>query len=359
MYKVYNWQDIQTIFQNSNLLLGNGASIAVHKEFNYKSLLDKSNFLEDEKKLFDYYETSNFELILKIIWQTNNVNKILDIEDTKTKEAYERIRNSLIKAVKNVHPEYINIINDIQYISNFLQNFRYVVSLNYDLIVYWSMLYDNKKTELHEFRDFFYNRNIDGKLSFNDDNIHLSYDGTKVFYPHGNLILALDKLSNEIKLRTKSDGLISSITEKWESGDYIPLFISESDSKQKLEAIKKSNYLNTIYRRILPYLGSCTNLSMSSLIEASYNINEGECRSSKYATSFVVYGFGFTEQDKHIVDRIFQEMPLYNINCVAISVFNSDEVYCQKVIQTLEKYKKRFKIYFFDSQSAGCWNNPI
>jgi hypothetical protein len=43
---------------------------------------------------------------------------------------------------------------------------------------------------------------------------------------------------------------------------------------------------------------------------------------------------------------------------IATSVFDNDEKYCERVTNILSEYSKYIKIYFFDSRSKGCWNNP-
>lgn len=354
-YKIYQWKEIESIFLDSNILLGNGASIAVNNSFNYQSLREIANssslIQENEENLFKFFETDDFEQILKIVWQANNVNKILKVEDKKTQDIYHKIRDSLIKAVYEIHPDYSKIHNDIKIISNFLKKFKIIISLNYDLIVYWSILYANEQND--QFTDCF----LYGKFDFDNNSFCSFYnDKTKVFYPHGNLILAYDKILNEVKLQTHSDNLIKSITSKWESENYNPLFISEGNSQQKINAIQRSNYLNTVYRNILPRLAKITppyihlyQIEPSKIIGNMTNIRR--CR------TLVIYGFGFGKQDEHILNQILNTHQLLRVTCIAISVFNNDEEYCHNVISTLRQYRKNLHIYFFDSQSSGCWNN--
>jgi hypothetical protein len=355
-YKIYEWKEIENIFRNSCILLGNGSSIAVYEKFSYCSLKDTLKNLslsKEEEYLFEYFNTNDFEQILKIIWQANNVNKILNVQDTKTREAYYKIRNALIEAVKEIHPKYSEIENNFLYISNFLKNFKIIVSLNYDLIIYWAMLYGNEKLP-YKF--------VDGFISGNfDENYLRQRNNIKVFYPHGNLILAFDKLLNEIKLKVKNDNLILSITEEWESEEYIPLFISEGTSKQKINSIKRSNYLNTIYETILPRMHgfSLDNSYLYEISESPSYIIGNSYHPMRYKT-LVIYGFAFGEQDEHIIEKIFNRYNhnIFIINCVAISVFNYNERDCDNAINKLKKYNKYLHIYFFDSKSSGCWNNP-
>jgi hypothetical protein len=354
-YKIYQWQEIESIFFKSNILLGNGASIAVSNNFNYQSLREVANtsslIKKDEENLFKFFETNDFEQILKIVWQANNVNKILKVEDKKTQTIYHRIRDSLIKAIHKIHPDYHEIYDDIINISNFLQKFKIIVSLNYDLIIYWAILYANEQND--QFTDCF----LYGKFDF-DNNSFCSFNNkkTKIFYPHGNLILAYDKILNEVKLKANSDNLIESITREWKSENYNPLFISEGSSQQKINAIQRSTYLNTVYRNILPRLAQATSFN-----HYPYQIEPsaitGDTKYLLKCKTLVIYGFGFGEQDKHILDKILMTHPLFRVTCIAISVYNNDMSYCHYIVSLLRNYKKNLHIYFFDSKSQGCWNN--
>jgi hypothetical protein len=46
------------------------------------------------QSIFDFFHTDDFELILRIVWQANNVNKALEIEDDKTESSYIHVRDS-------------------------------------------------------------------------------------------------------------------------------------------------------------------------------------------------------------------------------------------------------------------------
>jgi hypothetical protein len=77
-----------------------------------------------------------FELILRIVWQASNVNRSLRIPDERTHAAYVSLRDCLIQTVRDIHPEHGRVSAYLPNIYQFLQNFKTVVSLNYDLVVY-------------------------------------------------------------------------------------------------------------------------------------------------------------------------------------------------------------------------------
>lgn len=93
---------------------------------------------EEAQRHFDFFETQDFELILRIVWQATNVNRSLEIDDVQTRQSYARVRDCLIQTVQVVHPEHHEVRPQLPAIYQFLKGFKTVVSLNDDLIVYWA-----------------------------------------------------------------------------------------------------------------------------------------------------------------------------------------------------------------------------
>lgn len=335
MHKIHQWSEIKKHF-NDTIIIGNGGSIAIDSRFSYDSLKNHAFknklFTENVTKLFEHFKTSDFELILRLVWQANNVNKSLNISDKMTGKAYLQVRECLIKTVRDIHPEFNDIKGKLPAIYGFLKNFKTVLSLNYDLILYWVIMYGKEQDDFHSFKDcFIYSHFDDNRQKFKK-----LKDGDKttslVFYPHGNLMLARDIVETEIKLKSKSIGLLANILNEWESEAVVPLFVSEGSSKQKISSIHNSYYLNTVYREVL----------------------------SEPKDSLAIYGWHLGGNDSHIVDKIFCNYHNNRkIEKIAISVFNDDQQYCNRVssIMTSKPFLKTTKIFFFDSQSPQCWNN--
>ncbi len=228
---LHNWAEIRKHFRQ-NLLLGNGASIAIDSRLSYRSLYEQvcnSGKLNDELLgMFEHFETSNFEFILKLLLEASQVNKALSIEDDKTKEYYYELRDALISTIRDIHPTYASVEHLLTPIANFLMNFKTVLSLNYDLLVYWSMLVGNGNLECQWFKDCFDNRKFKKDFHFLYTPYPPAKGSTLVFYPHGSLFLATDIYSDEVKLsRTTEDYLLETILSEWQEKDYIPLFVSE------------------------------------------------------------------------------------------------------------------------------------
>jgi len=330
--KLHNWSEIRKRFKD-NLILGNGASISIDSRLSYRSLYEKvceSGKLNDElSTMFEYFETTNFEFIMKLLLEANQVNEALNIEDEKTKDYYYDLRDALISTIRGIHPTHQSIEHLLPQIANFLVNFKTVLSLNYDLLVYWSMLIGNDKLECLWFKDCY----VHGEFEKDFDYLYKPHPPAKgstlVFYPHGSLFLATDIYGNEEKLsRSTEDCLLETILSKWTEKDYIPLFVSEGTTSEKFRAITRSNYLNTVYDSVL----------------------------TEVSGSLVIYGWSASEHDEHIFNAIDHR----DITDIAVSVHTENphwESYCDRIEDriALTHNLRDVNLYFFDSQCEGCW----
>lgn len=332
-HNILKWADISGDFSNS-IILGNGASISIDESFKYSSLkehaVENGLLTESVQALFTFFETDDFELILRLVWHANKVNSALEIKDENTKVAYEHVRDCLIQAVQSIHPSYNEVEEQFPHIEKFLSSFKTILSLNYDLTLYWVVMYANRSKNGHSFKDCI----LHGDFDEDWPRFRKSVSGwdrrtTLVFYPHGSLVLARNVVEREIKLDSCGGGdLLSSILSSWESGKYVPLFVSEGTSAQKISAIQNSHYLNTVYREVIPSLKA----------------------------SLVIYGWGLGEHDLHILKRLkFSEVTM-----VAISVFGNDQAYCNRAQQMIKDHVSHaIDIVFFDAKSPGSWNQPL
>jgi len=344
--EIHVWEEIKEDF-NDKLVLGNGASISVWDGFKYGSLYDKatgSRILTSRlKRLFQEFKTRDFELVLKQLRQAGIVNQLLGVKETKTQELYDLLRDALVKTVSSTHPEQRDIQPCLSRMASFMSQFDTVLSLNYDLIVYWAMLRGNTLFG-QQFKDGFVD---DGMFRDDYETLYPPYgEATKttmVFYPHGNLILAtimdLDRFGTEIKLIRPDEQatLRHSIIERWEKGNVVPLFVSEGDTDTKLKAIKRSSYLQVAYSEL-----------------------ESECDTA------VLYGFSLGDDDEHILRALIKSKP--EKMAVSIHVAGGDaEAKCEEIghkvrkacIKLRRELNKSFspEIIFFDAQNPGCWNN--
>lgn len=327
MAEIYQWSDIKERFKHG-LLLGNGASIAVHKGFAYPSLYEaaraNNHLTEQVTGIFDAFGVQDFELVLRRLWQAKVVNEKLGIEAGRVEESYTLVRKALISTVHDVHISHEDAKPHLTPIYRFMSGFETVVSLNYDLLVYWSLMMGREEFPRH-FKDCFNNG------QFIDDweewRVSLESDRTTlVFYPHGSLALTRGLDEQEWKLSAAPGrDLLTKIVTVWEHGKRVPLFVCEGTHEHKLKAIGGSAYLQRVYSEVLPKVGE----------------------------SLVIYGWGMGDQDKHILQRLKQA----KCKRVAVSVYNGN----QDTMRQAEHHLPSIgvdEVVFFDAGSPGCWNNP-
>ncbi len=333
VFKVHDWTDISGDYLESSLFIGNGASMAISDKFNYKSLLleaeKNGDIREQVAKLFRSFRTTDFELVLRLVWQASLVNASLEIVDGETKKAYESIRDSLIRAVRHIHPSHEEIRDLLPKIHIFAKKFRTIFSFNYDLIVYWLIMYARKLGDDHAYKDCFLNGTFATNWRRLREPIGAKKSTTLVFYPHGNLALARSIIGVDQKINTDESGiLLESILGSWKAGKVTPLFVSEGNAEQKVISINQSRYLSTILNDIY----------------------------SDVDESIVIYGWGIGEQDQYVLKSINETGR--KIKKVAASIYNENQDECERLHKIIQSnLGKGVDVTFFHSTSPGCWIN--
>jgi hypothetical protein len=333
MPRIYTWEDIEERF-NKTVILGNGASIAIDRRFRYDSLLTTARELslisEGAERLFEQFDTEDFELVLSLLWQAYKVNEALGIEPGKINQVYEEVRSALIEAVRRNHARHEEVSLYLVNIYKYLKRFDKVISLNYDLLVYWAMLAGNDELGSW-FKDCFINGEFESSWKEYLVKPHGAEGATLVFYPHGNLALATTIVGGDKKVIRQSieELLLDRIVTEWESGESVPLFVSEGESKQKEVAIKRNGYLNDVFHNVLRDLGD----------------------------RVVIYGWSLSENDEHILRQIARSQ----IEEIAISIYRGSRTdddlqdRAGEVLERLYGFFPEANIYIFYSESEGCW----
>lgn len=331
---IVRWTSLPSVDWNS-LLVGNGASIALHSGFDYGSLHTvASTNLPTTGALFSKLGTTDFEHVLLACWYAELVNAALEAPAPRITRAYKEVRTALINAVRAVHPPHAAITSPLEHVGSWASKFKTVVTLNYDVTLYWAMQLFNSSHGTW-FKDCFLSGAFDPDWPRLRDFYGDAEGATLVFYAHGNLVLARDIYGAEGKLSAAGSGpqpdLLSTICEQWRAQSHVPIFVSEGVSSAKLAAISRSAYLSEVYNHVLNDLGD----------------------------NVVVYGFAFDANDQHILDAIKKSAP----RRIAVSVYTGQSVpaqqsYCHGVRARTSEHLPSTEVMFFDSGSPSCWNNP-
>lgn len=313
------WEDLADSEEWTGLLLGNGASIAVHPAFRYDSLFEmaRTDAVEhalqpEDIALFDAFNTTNFEQILASLKTASRVLAALQAAEPALRERYESIQRALFQAVHAVHVPWLDVSNDvIPRLHDVLRDYSWAYSTNYDLLAYWASMQNGGAG----FIDFLWGTGTRfNALDVEPWTDHASW--TKIVFPHGGIHLRRLQGGGTRKVTSAGGNLLAQFTAAFED-DETPLLISEGDSADKLRSINSSDYLSFALRALTEHHGG-----------------------------LVVFGHSLGESDDHIVRPIAG----WTANPVAVSVRPGNDA---DVVQTKALFRQRLapnpNVEFFDA----------
>jgi hypothetical protein len=160
-------------------------------------------------------------------------------------ERYQSIRTSLIEAIHTVHVPFDRVPNaQKQLLGDILSRYRYIYTTNYDLLPYWAMM---ETKDRWKWKDFLWGMD----QSFDSSDSHEWNDeGTRVLYLHGALHLYHDLLGNTKKKVFQEEEGTDLLAQFDITGEWIPLFVTEGTSKDKLRSIRRNDYLSFAYWKL-------------------------------------------------------------------------------------------------------------
>ena len=300
-----DWNLLQTELSCSGLLLGNGASLAVWKNFAYDSLFELAQTTRNkplsptELALFKSLETDNFEPVLSGLKVAMRVNAALTIGSSSPRNRYFAIKEALIHGIRSAHiPWRLMQPSTVAQISTALSEYATVYSTNYDLLAYWAVLHG-----VQPFDDL-----------FGDDavfNLHRTdSSATRVLYLHGGMHLVKNFDGSARKLMSSESTLLGSFAIN--ALDDVPLFVCEGRSEDKMKIIRGSDYLSYCHAQLAQHQGA-----------------------------LCVFGHALGKQDRHILNAVLQARP----KALAISILPRSEAFIQ--------HQKRHYTALFEGQNIA------
>jgi hypothetical protein len=305
--------------EDRTLLIGNGFSA---KYFNYKTLLEKSGLDADGPlhALFKVLDTVDFEVVIKALEEASMVEKTY----TNVKRATllltesEKLRRALVHAIRQIHPAHREDIQDgISNCQKFLLRFGTIFTLNYDLLLYWTIL-----GKTNEFRDGFgLGKENNGYLGPFKSDAHCN-----IYNLHGGLHLFRTADDFVEKRLMGSSGVIDAIAETITQEKRLPLYVAEGSSIAKLAHIYAMPYLRHCYQRL-----------------------------GKSSGAFFIYGHSASTNDAHIYDALFNSDISHLYFCV-----HQPTTKIEDIDGELARYKRRngskVDSTFVDSETAKVWD---
>ena len=262
-----------------HLLLGNGFGIACKPDiFIYKKLFEQADFSAlspSAKEAFGRLETNDFERVIKSLHDAAKVLSAYKENNelvAKLNKDAEDIKELLVKTIAKSHPNCPTDITNEEYTTcqKFLNNFDSIYTLNYDLLLYWTIMH-NPKGQKPIWEDGFstsysdvINQHQSDYVVWKSSNTHNK--NKKIWFLHG--ALHIFDSATEIQKYTWNRTNIRLIEQTRDALDknLFPLFVAEGTSQEKLEKIRHSDYLNKAYRSF-ESLGHCLFIYGHSLAE--------------------------------------------------------------------------------------------
>ena len=236
-----------------HLLLGNGFSIALKPDiFSYGSLYDNADFsaAPTVPALFEALDTQDFEVVIRHLQSTATVVEVYRPKLVKLAGRLRRdaaaIKAALVTAIARRHPDRPYDIAPARYAACrvFLRNFEHIFTLNYDVLLYWTLMQSEvDKIDLHH-DDGFRHPDDPGEpyVSWQEAN------SPTVLYLHGALHLFDNGAEITKYTWSKTDTPIVDQIRQALAEDRFPLFVAEGTSASKQARILHNAYLHKALR---------------------------------------------------------------------------------------------------------------
>lgn len=332
------------------LLLGNGFSIAcVPTIFTYKSLFQQADFsrMPEAEEVFKRLRTEDFEQVIHALENTSLIlpaYKSMPTTVAKMKEHAAQIKEILVQTIAKNHPARPSDIPEakylacIEFLNHFLNENGCVYSVNYDLLLYWTLMCGlDRNLLLVEPNDGFGKNFLDDEMGVEDYVVwqaDTNPHGQNIHYLHGALhVFDTDTEVEKFTWSNTGIPLIDQIREALD-GDKYPLFVAEGESSKKLAKIKHSAYLYHSYK----------------------SFGERMKQGARTSACLFTYGLSFSANDAHIIRKIA------NGKCrhLFVSLFGATESPSnKKIIGAVKKIQSKrggnLKVTYFDAASAKVW----
>jgi hypothetical protein len=341
MTEVLTFQEAMTRIASvspKHALLGNGFSRACRNEiFAYGKLFEQADFSRlssNARQAFDQLGTTDFEVVMEALKRAAVLLRLYHpthaaIADTFDNDA-TGLREVLVSAIAGSHPARPGDISNEQYgfCKQFLENFKDIYTLNYDLLLYWALMQDQVLPAIP--CDDGFREPESGPAdwvvwdsSAHEQNVHYLHGGLHIF-----------ESGPEIQKYTWCNTglpLIDQIRAALRAEKY-PLFVAEGSAAQKMSRIIRSSFLGRAFR-------------------AFENIGG----------AVVAYGLSFGNSDDHIVRALTRN----KVRHLAVSLYGSPDseanlhliakVDAIRSDRALQGVRRTLDVTYFDAASARVW----
>lgn len=316
------------------ILLGNGFSIALRPDiFSYVALRDRAmpgGISPAAWEAFDLLDTNDFEVVMRGLLVGGDLVESYGEGHVQLAAQMRNdaaaLREVLVQTIAASHPDHPFEIDEESYDScrQFLAPFKNIYSLNYDLLLYWTLMQELEPQVKCD--DGFRNPDEEGTTSVTWDPDAVG--SQNVFYLHGALHL-FDAGAELQKYTWSKTGvrLVDQIREAMLEGKF-PHFVAESASREKLARIRHSAYLS-----------------------------RGERSLYSIGGDLFTFGFAMSDNDAHVLRAIRKNKvrTLY-VGLYGDPTSEENRTIERRALQLSERRRGvRLEVKFYDSESARPW----
>ncbi|MGL6160873.1 DUF4917 family protein [Microbulbifer sp.] len=341
-------------YSKRHLLLGNGFSIACRADiFHYESLFGQADFsaIPEARRVFEALGTQDFEEAIRAL---ESGAKILPCYIPEYSSAVdqmsthaETLKDLLVSTIAGSHPVNPSSVDEARFwacrkflsyfIGNNFNNGGHVFTLNYDLLLYWTLM-----NEGNPFAENPVDLKKNDSFGNDEDNPFADYvvwqgetaaHSANIYFLHGALHL-FDSGSELQKYTWARSGerLVDQARSAIEQGKF-PLFVAEGTSTQKKNKIRHNAYL---------YQG--------------YKVLTSNAQTGSHC--FFIFGHSLAQNDDHILTRLARG----KFKKLYVSIYGNPDSDTNKTIiqranelagQRHERYP--LSIAFYDAATAKVW----
>ena len=300
-----------------SVLLGNGFGIDwKYEAFHYRSLHEDADFkglsVARATDLFDRLGTYDFEVVID---QLNAAADLADLYDTTDGDLPESlradaqiIRDGLAQVIADRHPDRAQAVTDdeVKHARAFLSRFRFIYTVNYDLLLYWVVNRRNVDNRTVTAKDGFEYPTARGPWELVWKPVP-TQGPQRIFHLHGALHYFRRPDGQLEKLRYGiSDPLIDQIKARIEGGEY-PEVVTEGKTEDKVARIERSDYLRRCHQALAEASGSLFIHGLSLAPNDDHILRTIESEDSKIGALYVsVYGEPDTPLNEELMRRARQ-----------------------------------------------------
>lgn len=329
-------------YRNRYLVLGNGFSIALFPRiFTYGSLYQNAD-LDDVphiRAIFEALRTEDFEIVIRYLVSAAKIVAIYEGTDSPlaiqlAKDA-DTLKEILVSAIAKRHPDRPYDVDEGCYRAcrEFLSDFGHIYTLNYDVLLYWTMMQSEvDEIDLKPDDGFRHPEDVPDAPWVSWQQAH----SPSVHYLHGALHL-FDIETDIVKYTwSRTDvPIVEQIRQSLREEKY-PLFVAEGTAVSKRQKIMHNAYLHKSLRS----LEGCANVADSAI---------------------VVYGHSLAPNDDHVLRLIERG----KASALFVSIYGDpDAADNRAIISRAEKMaearlgkrpRSPLSVAFFDAESARVW----